>query len=101
MPDNERPPVHFFGRVYDRKSNPTDERKVLSLDKSEKREDGTWRNIKAVAIQYEDGTVQQLGEHLTMKFFQGKGNLIANCYWTERKPQQETNASDFDDSIPF
>jgi hypothetical protein len=108
-----KPATTFFGKVFNRKATPDDDRKVLSLDKSEKREDGTWKNIKATRIIYEDGTEVQLGDHLVMKFFEGEGNHIGNLYYNVFDGPRDTGkdyedrngappADDFkDDDVPF
>ena len=66
-----KPKTTFFAKVFNRKKAPEDDRKVLSFDKSEKREDGTWKNIRATHIGYEDDTVLHLGEHLVLKIDNG------------------------------
>jgi hypothetical protein len=89
-----KPDTVFFGKVFDRKTAPDDERKVLSLDKGEKRADGTWKNIKAYAIEYTDGSKLVLGEHLVLKKMdRGSqiGTLYFNVFPDEDKP------SDFKD----
>jgi hypothetical protein len=89
-----KPDVTFFGKVFDRKTAPDDERKVLSLDKGEKRADGTWKNIRATAIEFEDGTKLNLGQHLTYKTVHGQahiGTLYFAVFPDEKKP------SDFKD----
>lgn len=108
-----KPETVFFGKVFNRSKDPNDERKVLSFDKAEKREDGTWRNIKATEIVYEDGTSMQLGEHLVVKIDgQGRGNEIGRCYFTifhdaaprdAAKEYEDRYAGDdmTDDTIPF
>ena len=94
-----KPDTTFIGKVFNRKTAPEDERKVLSLDKSEKRADGTWKNIKATSIEYEDGTTVHLGEHLVMKFFEGEGNHIGNCYFNIFDGPRDS-AKDFEDRTP-
>ena len=91
----------FFGKVYNKREKPDDPRKVLSLDKREQREDGTWKSIRPDFIQYEDGSKVYLGRHLTMKFYEGQGNECGNCYfWPD--DDQKPNADDFSDSeIPL
>jgi hypothetical protein len=76
-----KPKTTFFAKVFNRKKAPEDDRKVLSFDKSEKREDGTWRNIRATHIGYEDDTVLHLGEHLVLKIDHSESPQIANGYF--------------------
>jgi len=93
-----KPSTTFFGKVFNRKAAPDDDRKVLSLDKSKKREDGTWKNIKATHIGYEDGSEVQLGEHLVLKWFEGEGNHIGNCYFNVFDGPRDS-AKDFEDNV--
>lgn len=101
--------VTFFGKVFNRKADPENERKVLSFDKYEKREDGTWKNIRAIGILYEDDSITNLPEHLVIKPASGdkNPNHIMNCYYVEGsrpyKPKPKHSfVSDIDDEdIPF
>jgi len=105
------PKTVFVGKVYDKKANPEDERKVITFDKSEKREDGTWKNIKAVGIVYSDDSVVTLGEHLVLKPHHGdKGNQTHNIYYTVFPEGSEYKPSEYKpsdspeggkDGIPF
>jgi hypothetical protein len=90
-----KPDTVFFGKVFDRKSAPDDDRKVLSLDKGEKRADGTWKNIRPVFIEYEDGSRMTFGEHLVMKKVD-RGTQIATLYFNIF-PDDEAKPSDFKD----
>lgn len=81
MSEDDRPKAIFFGKVFNRKKDPFDERKVISLDKSRKLQDGQWENIKATAIEYEDGSKLTLPKHLTLKPNTGNGTQIYNMYF--------------------
>jgi len=102
---SEKPKTTFIGQVYDRKKAPTDDRKVLSLDKGEKRADGTWKNLRAVAIEYEDGSKQELPQHLVLKLgVMDQGNKCGNIYfltWPDEKPQRAGEFNDNDGKVPF
>jgi len=92
-----KPDTVFIGKVFDRKTAPDDDRKVLSLDKGEKRADGTWKNIRATDIGFEDGSRIELGQHLVLKLLR-RGAQMATLYFNifhddDGKPQ----SNDFKD----
>lgn len=92
-----KPDTIFIGKVFDRKTAPDDDRKVLSLDKGEKRADGTWKNIKAIAIEYEDGTKAMLGEHLVLKLLR-RGSQMATLYYNVfHDDDNQPKSNDFKD----
>lgn len=86
----------FIGKAFHKKESPEDPRKVLSLDKGERRDDGTWKYIRAVAIEYEDGTKLNLPERLTLKENPGEGAAF-NLYFTVFPD----DGGGGDDPIPF
>ena len=89
MNDDRKAHARFFGKVYNKKKAPDDPRKVVSFDKSEKRADGTWKNIRATAILFEDGTQLDLPPHLTLKPNSGKGTQIYNLYFVEVEEKED------------
>jgi hypothetical protein len=94
------PKARFIGKTYDLKKDPEGPRKLLTLDKYEKREDGTWRRVKATSIGYEDGSEIELGAPILIKPHEGeKGTQRHNIYFME---DEESDADEFsDDAIPF
>lgn len=79
MPKPEK--IHYFGKVFTRNDGDM-QRRVVSLDKSHKRDDGEWENIKPDFIQYRDGSQIHFEDGpITLKYLdEPKGNHVGNIY---------------------